>query len=106
MKSNVFIALALLLCAPLSGLSQEAPHDGLTNNLSNLYRISNAKTRSISPEKGHYVGTYMAWGVNSNGWWGEGEIKFYLDGDRDFPTINGTGTEDYFGGSYNFENKR
>jgi hypothetical protein len=55
--------------------------------------------------KGHYVGTYMAWGVNSNGWWGEGEIKFYLDGDKDFPTINGTGTEDYFGGSYNFENK-
>lgn len=57
--------------------------------------------------KGHgqYVGTYMAWGVNSNGWWGEGEIKFYMDGDREFPTINGTGTEDYFLGSYNFENR-
>ena len=52
---------------------------------------------------GHYVGTYLAWGVNNNGWWGEGEIKFYLDGDRDFPTICGTGTEDYFGGSYDFE---
>ena len=55
--------------------------------------------------KGQYVGTYMAWGVHSNGWWGEGEIKFYLDGDREFPTINGTGTEDYFNGSYNFENQ-
>ena len=55
--------------------------------------------------QGHYVGTYLAWGVNSNGWWGEGEIKFYLDGDREFPTIAGTGTEDYFGGSYNFENQ-
>ena len=55
--------------------------------------------------KGHYVGTYMAWGVNNNGWWGEGEIKFYLDGDTEFPTICGTGTEDYFCGSYNFENK-
>ncbi|HVR25597.1 MAG TPA: glycoside hydrolase family 172 protein [Candidatus Polarisedimenticolia bacterium] len=55
--------------------------------------------------KGQYVGTYMAWGVHSNGWWGEGEIKFYLDGDRDFPTINGTGTEDYFNGSYDFENQ-
>jgi hypothetical protein len=54
---------------------------------------------------GHYVGTYLAWGVNSTGWWGEGEIKFYMDGDRDFPTIAGTGTEDYFCGSYNFENK-
>jgi Protein of unknown function (DUF2961) len=52
---------------------------------------------------GHYVGTYLAWGVNSPGWWGEGEIKFYLDGDRDFPTIAGTGTEDYFGGAWNFD---
>jgi hypothetical protein len=71
--------------------------------------------------KGHYVGTYMAWGVNNNGWWGEGEIKFYMDGDipdgvstqeavaehggNYFPTIAGTGTEDYFCGSYNFENR-
>jgi hypothetical protein len=55
--------------------------------------------------RGHYVGTYMAWGVNNNGWWGEGEIKFYMDGDKQFPTIAGTGTEDYFCGSYNFENK-
>ncbi|MGC4193017.1 MAG: DUF2961 domain-containing protein [Thermomicrobiales bacterium] len=53
--------------------------------------------------QGHYVGTYLAWGVNSNGWWGEGEIKFYMDGDTDFPTICGTGTEDYFGGAWNFE---
>lgn len=56
--------------------------------------------------KGQYVGTYMAWGVNNNGWWGEGEIKFYMDGDKDFPTICGTGTEDYFCGSYNFENPK
>ncbi|WP_321472846.1 glycoside hydrolase family 172 protein [uncultured Paludibaculum sp.] len=54
---------------------------------------------------GHYVGTYMAWGVNNNGWWGEGEIKFFMDGDKAFPTIAGTGTEDYFCGSYNFENQ-
>ncbi|NEE00430.1 glycoside hydrolase family 172 protein [Phytoactinopolyspora halotolerans] len=52
---------------------------------------------------GHYVGTYIAWGVNDPGWWGEGEIKFYLDGDTDFPTICGTGTEDYFGGAWNFD---
>lgn len=54
--------------------------------------------------QGHYVGTYMAWGTNNNGWWGEGEIKFYIDGDSSFPTICGTGTEDYFCGSYDFEN--
>ena len=45
----------------------------------------------------------MAWGVNNNGWWGEGEIKFFMDGDGEFPTICGTGTEDYFCGSYNFD---
>ncbi len=56
--------------------------------------------------RGHYAGTYMAWGVNNCGWWGEGEIKFFLDGDREFPTICGTGTEDYFCGSYNFENQK
>jgi hypothetical protein len=53
--------------------------------------------------QGHYVGTYMAWGVNNSGWWGEGEIKFFMDGDGEFPTICGTGTEDYFCGAYNFD---
>ena len=52
---------------------------------------------------GLYVGTYLHWGVKSNHWWGEGEIKFYIDGDTDFPSICGTGTEDYFCGSYNFD---
>jgi hypothetical protein len=56
--------------------------------------------------QGQYVGTYLAWGVNHTGWWGEGEIKFYIDGDREYPTICGTGTEDYFCGSYNFENRQ
>lgn len=53
--------------------------------------------------KGQYVGTYLAQQVNNNGWWGEGEIKFYMDGDKEFPTICGTGLEDYFCGSYNFD---
>ncbi len=53
--------------------------------------------------QGQYVGTYLAWGVHNSGWWGEGEIKFFLDGDQQFPTICGTGTEDYFCGSYNFD---
>jgi hypothetical protein len=52
---------------------------------------------------GHYVGTYLAWQSNSNHWWGEGEIKFYIDGDSEYPTICGTGTEDYFGGAWCFE---
>lgn len=56
--------------------------------------------------QGQYVGTYLAWGVNSPGWWGEGELKFSLDddpADGSAPTIAGTGTEDYFGGAWNFD---
>lgn len=55
--------------------------------------------------KGQYVGTYLAHGANSPGWWGEGEIKFYIDGDDEFPTICGTGEEDYFCGSYGYEER-
>lgn len=50
--------------------------------------------------KGRFLGVNM--GVNANprygrSWFGEGEVKMYLDGDKDYPTINGTGTEDYIG---------
>jgi hypothetical protein len=75
------------------------------------YRRSNPTKNSLHTildgvkGKGQYVGTFMAVGVNNNGWWGEGEIKFFMDGDKDFATIVGTGTEDYFLGSYNFENR-
>jgi hypothetical protein len=56
--------------------------------------------------RGQYVGTYLAIGVTNNGWWGEGEIKFFMDDDTKFPTICGTGTEDYFCGSYDFDTKK
>ena len=52
--------------------------------------------------QGRYVGTFLAWTQRSQGWFGEGEIKFYMDGDADFPTICGTGMEDYFCGSFGF----
>lgn len=53
--------------------------------------------------QGHYVGTFLQVGLNGPGqWWGEGEVKFYLDGDE-YPTICGTGTEDYFLGAYNWD---
>ena len=52
--------------------------------------------------RGHYVGTFMSWQQNNAGWWGEGEIKMFMDGDKEYPTICGTGTEDYFGGAWCF----
>jgi len=52
--------------------------------------------------RGRYVGTFLAWTQLRKTWFGEGEIKFFLDGDREFPTICGTGTEDYFCGSFGF----
>jgi hypothetical protein len=54
--------------------------------------------------KGRYLGTNI--GVIVNGqrygqsWWGEGEVKVYLDGDAALPTLSGTGTEDYIGTGY------
>ncbi len=53
--------------------------------------------------QGHYVGTVLSWTQFSDGWWGEGEVKFYMDGDEEHPTICGTGTEDYFGGAWCFD---
>lgn len=29
----------------------------------------------------------MGWSINNSGWWGEGEIKFFIDGDAEYPTI-------------------
>lgn len=52
--------------------------------------------------RGQYIGTYLALSTLERYWWGEGEMKFYLDGDGDYPTICGTGTEDYFGGAWSF----
>lgn len=50
--------------------------------------------------KGRFLGVNV--GVNGNpaykkSWFGEGEVKFFIDGDKDYPTLNGTGTEDYIG---------
>ena len=56
--------------------------------------------------KGHYVGVYMALTTLERYWWGEGEVKIYLDGDGKYPTICGTGTEDYFGGAWSFASQR
>lgn len=51
--------------------------------------------------KGHFVGVTQAVLQNQNGWFGEGDDMIFIDGDA-MPTINGTGTEDYFNGAWNF----
>lgn len=52
--------------------------------------------------KGHYIGTYVGLACLERYWYGEGEVKFFIDDDAKFPTICGTGFEDYFGGAWGF----
>lgn len=54
---------------------------------------------------GAYVGTFVALTALGRFWWGEGEVKFFLDGDTDLPTICGTGLEDYVGGAWAFQDR-
>ncbi len=53
--------------------------------------------------KGVFVGAVIGVRTLRSGWWGEGEIKFYMDGDTDYPTICGTGSEDWAGLSYGIQ---
>ncbi|MFN8221086.1 MAG: glycoside hydrolase family 172 protein [Fimbriimonadales bacterium] len=54
-----------------------------------------------STGNGHFVGTVVTVMANSDGWWGEGDDNFYIDGSKT-PAISGTGTEDYFNGAWDF----
>jgi hypothetical protein len=51
--------------------------------------------------RGHFVGVTQAVEQNQEGWFGEGDDMIFIDGDR-LPTINGTGTEDYYNGAWDF----
>ena len=55
--------------------------------------------------EGSYVGTQIFLTQLERFWYGEGELKFYIDGDCEWPTINGTGLEDYVGGAWAFQNR-
>jgi hypothetical protein len=52
---------------------------------------------------GSYIGSFIQLTALERFWWGEGEMKFFLDGDTEFPTICGTGLEDYVGGAWAFQ---
>jgi hypothetical protein len=75
-----------------------------------LYRRENPtilkKDFEILPfreSKGRYLGCLLGIRLLDTYWWGEGEFKAYLDGDKEFPTIVGTGLEDYVGHSYGIQ---
>ncbi|MCA9428355.1 MAG: DUF2961 domain-containing protein, partial [Candidatus Omnitrophica bacterium] len=52
---------------------------------------------------GRYIGCLLGVRYLEKSWWGEGEVKVYLDGDTEFPTICGTGSEDYVGLSWGIQ---
>jgi hypothetical protein len=86
-------------------------HDENTGRLHVCFRRENPtnlkKDFEIMPErtgKGRYIGAVIGVRTLYPDWWGEGEIKIYKDGDKDFPTICGTGSEDYVGLSYGLQN--
>jgi len=79
-------------------------HRAGTGCLHVLFRRENPTTLkedfTILPKrtgKGRYLGAVLGVRSLGPGWWGEGEVKMYLDGDTRFPTIAGTGSEDYAG---------
>ncbi|MBA8992044.1 hypothetical protein FHW23_003331 [Curtobacterium pusillum] len=55
--------------------------------------------------RGRYVGTYVALASLSRFWWGEGEVKFFVDGDQELPSLCSTGLEDYAGGAWAFQDE-
>lgn len=54
---------------------------------------------------GAYAGTYIGVAALQRYWWGEGEVKFFIDSDDEYPTICGTGLEDYVGGAWAFQDR-
>ena len=90
---------------------QAAPNQGWTNQWkSNGDRIVEDK-KNLNGEgnyvwmeakgRGHFVGVTMSVQQNQDGWWGEGDDMFFVDGET-IPSINGTGSEDYFLGAFDF----
>jgi hypothetical protein len=76
-----------------------------------LYRRENPTTVKEDFEllphrtgRGRFIGSVMGIrSLDTEHWWGEGEMKVYMDGDTDFPTICGTGSEDYVGLSWGMQ---
>jgi len=70
-------------------------------NLTTLKRDFEVLPKREGP--GRYLGAVLGIRSLDDKWWGEGEIKIFLDGDTEFPTICGTGSEDYVCLSYGMQ---
>jgi len=79
---------------------QAAPCKGVTSDGKNLDGKNNYVFLEATG-KGHFVGVAQSILQNENGWPGEGDDMIFVDGDT-MPTINGTGTEDYYNGAWDF----
>lgn len=79
---------------------QATPNRAFPENKINLEGIDNYVWMEAAGH-GHFVGVTMSVIENADGWWGEGDDMFFIDGER-LPSINGTGTEDYFLGAWDF----
>lgn len=93
---------------------QAAPCKGWTDNWTNEYAPDINGKKNLNGEgnyvfmeatgKGHFVGVTHAVLQNQDQWFGEGDDMIFIDGDA-MPTINGTGTEDYYNGAWDFGGK-
>jgi hypothetical protein len=93
---------------------QAAPDKGWTDDWKNEYSPAINDRKNLTGEgnyvfleatgRGHFVGVTHAVEQNQDQWFGEGDDMIFIDGDT-APTINGTGTEDYYNGAWDFEGK-
>ena len=82
---------------------QATPNKALSGNKTNLDGKDNYVWLDAIG-RGHFAGVTMSVVENQDGWWGEGDDMFFVDGEK-LPSINGTGTEDYFLGAWDFNGK-
>ena len=88
--------------APAKGWTNEwqSNGDAIVNDKKNLNGDGNYVWLEATG-RGHFVGVSMSVLQNQDGWWGEGDDMFFVDGEA-LPSINGTGSEDYFLGAWDF----
>jgi len=89
---------------------QAAPAQGTTNQWQSNGEMDSKKNLNgdgnyiwlEATGRGHFVGVTMSVLQNQDKWWGEGDDMFFVDGEK-LPSINGTGSEDYFLGAWGFQ---